>query len=289
MIAHGNASPTPPTRVVLVGARFVGGAIERRLAHIGVQALPLKRKDVDLAQAGAAQQLASKLREGDAVVMLAVDTPGRLHDAAALERSVAMMRSVCDAVGAAGSAHFVYFSSDAVYPGAVSRVTEETPPSPGGLYGVTHLAREAMTRAVEAPWLVLRPTQIYGAADPHNSYGPNRFCRAAMDERRIALSDSGTSTRDHVHVDDVADLAVRCLLRRSTGTLNVATGVSHSFLDVANVVAKRFAVPVSVGPAGAVSHRHYDITNTIKAFPDIRFTALEDGIARVHREMKERA
>jgi len=30
------------------------------------------------------------------------------------------------------------------------------------------------------------------------------------------------------------------------------------------------------------------VANTIKAFPDIRFISLEDGVARVHREMLEK-
>jgi len=31
-----------------------------------------------------------------------------------------------------------------------------------------------------------------------------------------------------------------------------------------------------------VTHRHFDITQTIKAFPDIRFTPLAEGLRRAH-------
>jgi len=31
------------------------------------------------------------------------------------------------------------------------------------------------------------------------------------------------------------------------------------------------------------------VANTIKAFPDIRFIPLEEGVARVHREMLEKS
>jgi nucleoside-diphosphate-sugar epimerase len=138
---------------------------------------------------------------------------------------------------------------------------------------------------------VLRPTLVYGFDDTHNAYGPNRFRRAAQKEGKIALFGGGEETRDHIHVDDVAALTVRCLLHQSTGTLNVATGISHSFIDVAELVAKQFRRPVEIARtprANPITHRHYDVINTIKAFPDLRFIALEDGVARANKEMTEK-
>jgi len=41
--------------------------------------------------------------------------------------------------------------------------------------------------------------------------------------------------------------------------------------------------------ANPVTHRHYDIASTIKAFQDIRFIPLDEGVARVHREMPEKS
>ena len=44
-----------------------------------------------------------------------------------------------------------------------------------------HIARELMIKQlVKSPIAVLRPTLIYGAGDPHNSYGPNRLRRMAQ-------------------------------------------------------------------------------------------------------------
>ena len=183
----------------------------------------------------------------------------------------------------------MYFSSDAVYSSAVSRVTEETPPSPQDLYGAMHHTREIMVRSLgKVPLLVIRPTLVYGTEDTHNAYGPNRFRRAAQKDGRIQLFGGGEETRDHIHVDDVAALTVRALLHRSAGTLNVATGRSVSFRELAGLVAKQFARPIEIAHtprANPITHRHYDVTALIKAFPDFRFTPLEDGVARCHGEM----
>jgi len=291
MITHQNPSPRKPERVVLLGARgFIGVAIRRQLDAQRVPVLALTSADLNLAETSATDKLAAALKTTDAVVMLAALT--RDKDIATLMKNLTMMQSTCAAIEKAGCGHMVYYSSDAVYDSAVSRVSEDTPASPQDPYGAMHHTREIMARSLaKVPLLVLRPTLVYGLDDTHNSYGPNRFRRAAQKDGKITLFGDGEETRDHIHVDDVAALTLRCLLHRSTGTLNAATGTSHSFHEVAEAVSKQFSKTVEIVKtprANPITHRHYDVANTIKAFPDIRFIPLEEGVARVHREMLEK-
>ena len=290
MITHQNTQPQKPTRVVLLGARgFIGTAIRRQIEAQGMPATALTSAELDLAEATAADKLAALLKPSDAVVMLAALTPDKGRDIATLIKNLTMMQSVCAALEKSGCAHLVYFSSDAVYDTAISRVTEDTPASPQDLYGAMHYTREIMARSLaKVPVLVLRPTLVYGLGDTHNSYGPNRFRRAAQKDGKITLFGGGEETRDHIHVDDVAALTVRCLLHKSTGTLNVATGISKSFYEIAEIAAAQFGnrIEIITTPrTNPVTQRHYDVTSLIKAFPNFRFIALEDGIARVHKEM----
>ncbi len=294
MITHQNAQSQKPARVVVLGARgFIGAAIRRRLEAQGVPVISPTSAEMNLAEAAAVDRLAVLLKPSDAVVMLAALTPDKGRDIATLMKDLTMMQSVCAALDKSGCAHLVYFSSDAVYNTAASRVTEDTPASPQDLYGAMHYTREIMARGLTGvPVLVLRPTLVYGLEDTHNSYGPNRFRRTAQKDGKIALFGGGEETRDHIHVDDVAALTVRCLLYGSTGILNVASGVSKSFYEVAEIVAKQFGIPIEIVTTpctNPVTRRHYDLTNLIKAFPDFCFTALEDGVARVHKQMMEAA
>src|SRR3989344_716784 len=289
MIIHQNTQSQKPTRVALLGARgFIGTAIRGQIEAQGIPVIALTSAELDLAETTAADKLAALLKPSDAVVMLAALTPDKGRDIATLMKNLAIMQNVCAAIGKSGCAHLVYFSSDAVYDTAVSRVTEDTPASPQDLYGAMHYTREIMARSLaKVPVLVLRPTLIYGLGDTHNSYGPNRFRRAAQKDGKITLFGGGEETRDHIHVDDVAALTVRCLLRKSTGTLNVATGVSRSFHELAGLVAKQFdnSIEIIVTPrANPITQRHYGVTNLINAFPDFRFISPDDGIARVHKE-----
>src|SRR3989344_1712873 len=190
MITHQNAQSRKPTRVVLLGARgFIGAAIRRQIEAQGIPAIAPTSAELNLAEA-AAGKLAALLKPSDAVVMLAALTPDKGRDIATLMKNLTMMQSVCAAIEKSGCAHFVYFSSDAVYDTAVSRVTEDTPASPQDLYGAMHYTREIMARNLaKVQVLVLRPTLVYGLGDTHNSYGPNRFRRAAQKDGKITLFD----------------------------------------------------------------------------------------------------
>ena len=290
MVTHQNAQSQKPARVVLLGARgFIGSAILGQIEAQGVPVIALTSAELNLAETAAAGKLAALLKPSDAVVMLAALTPDKGRDVATLMKNLTMMQSVCAALEKSDCAHFVYFSSDAVYDTAVSRVTEDTSASPQDLYGAMHYTREIMARSLaKVSVLVLRPSLVYGLDDTHNSYGPNRFRRAAQKDGKITLFGGGEETRDHVHVNDAAALTVRCLLHQSIGTLNVATGTSKSFYEIAEIVARQFGnrIEIITTPrANPVTQRHYDVTNLIKAFPDFRFIPLEDGVERVHKEM----
>jgi nucleoside-diphosphate-sugar epimerase len=133
------------------------------------------------------------------------------------------------------------------------------------------------------PLAILRPSLIYGARDPHNGYGPNRFRRLARKGETITLFGEGEEQRDHVYIDDVAELVRLAVGHASRGVLNVATGVSTSFRAVAEKVVAHEgrAVEIRGTPRqNPITHRHFDVTGCLKAFPQFRYTPLDEGLAR---------
>jgi len=295
MLEHLKAQPTDPTRVVIIGAGgFVGGAIAKALAAAPIPALPLTRRDVDLLAPDARDKLRDRLRSTDSVVVVSALAPAKTNTM--LMQNLQMAHAVCDAIGAVTPAHLIYISSDAIYADDANPVTERSAVAPSTLHGMMHAARELMLKSAStAPYAALRPTLIYGSADPHGGYGPNRFRRQALKGEPIAIFGEGEERRDHVLVDDVARLAVLMLRYRSIGALNAVTGNSVSFHDVAHLVAAQFSPPAQVlsvarpGPRPHLLHRHFDITDCLKAFPGFRYTSLAEGIAQAHRESVGRA
>ncbi len=289
MLTHLAPAPRPPARVVVLGGGgFVGRRLSARLARAGVPVFAPDRTVLELASAGAGANLAELLQPSDAVLFLAALTPDKGRGIEPFMANLRMGEALVSALETRPVDHVVYFSSDAVYPMGDSPVDEETPAEPKDLYGAMHLARELMLKMSAVPSAVLRPTLIFGATDTHNSYGPNRLRRMARQDGRIVLFGEGEETRDHILVDDVVELAVRVLFQRSQGTLNLATGRSISYRDLADKVAALFGGGVSVNGTprqNPVTHRHFDITALRKAFPDFVFTPLEVGLAKAHAEM----
>jgi nucleoside-diphosphate-sugar epimerase len=283
MLEHLNPTPRSPSRVVVLGAGgFVGGAIVRRLVADGVAHVAVTRKECDLLGPNAAARLKDLAQPGDSVVLVSAIAPARTP--AHVTANVRMGEVVCEALAATPPAHVIYVSSDAVYADDANPVTEGSCGQPSSLHGVMHLAREVMLRtSIQAPVAILRPTLLYGAGDPHNGYGPNRFRRQAARGEPITLFGGGEEMRDHVFIDDVAAIAALTLAHRSRGVLNVATGVSTSFRLVAEMVAQ--LAPRSVEIKGSprqnpVAHRHFDVTACLKVFPTFRYTPLVEGLTR---------
>jgi UDP-glucose 4-epimerase len=287
MLEHQTHSPQRPTRAVVIGAGgFVGGAIAQQLKNDNVPMLGLTRRDVDLLQDSAAKALAGLLRADDAVVLVSAIAPAR--NAAALMQNLVMAGQLIAALATQPVAHLVYISSDAVYADAANPVTERSCRQPSTMHGMMHAARELMLKTeAKAPLAILRPSLLYGARDPHNGYGPNRFRRLAAKGEPITLFGEGEEQRDHVFVDDVARLVSLVLAHRSRGELNLATGRSVSFREVAELAVKLSGQSAEIRGTprqNPITHRHFDITECLKVFPQFRYMPLREGLERAARE-----
>jgi nucleoside-diphosphate-sugar epimerase len=290
MLTHLFAAPVLPRRVVVIGAGFLGSAIAGAARAAGMDVLALRRADIDLLAPDAGRSLATRLRAGDCVVAAAARAPCR--DAGMLIDNIGIARAIIAAINSVDVAHVVNISSDAVYGDEPVPLTEASPAAPASYHGVMHLAREIMFRSeIKAPLAIMRPTLVYGAADPHDGYGPNRFRRLANAGQDIVLFGAGEERRDHVLIDDVARLALRIVSHSSVGTLNVASGEVHSFRDIADLVIAAAGSASAVkfasrhGPLPHNGYRPFDIAATRAAFPDFEYVTLPLGISDVQQQV----
>ena len=292
MLVHQSPQTLRPARVVVLGAGgFVGNAIAARLEKDGTPVLRLARRDIDLLSPDASSRLGALLRADD--VLVAVSAMAPVRNAEMLRDNMILAANIVKAAAAAPLAHVVNISSDAVYGDSAEPMGEDAVKSPNSLHGVMHLARELMFRSeIKAPLAMLRPSLLYGAGDPHNGYGPNRFRRLAEAGEQITLFGKGEERRDHVLIDDVAELAARVIYRRSTGALNIATGTVTSFYDIAELVVRLTgsAAPIVETPrSGPMPHNGYRAFATAAcraAFPDFSYTPLERGLAQTIAEAR---
>jgi nucleoside-diphosphate-sugar epimerase len=272
----------------VVGASgFIGRQLEAVLRATGIDVKAISSKDIDLTADATDQQLSAELTSGDSLVFLSAITPDKGRSVDAFLANLKMGQAVRSAIEASPPAHIVYIGSDAVYPFKVALVSEKSLAEPTDLYGAMHLSREIMFRQnAQVPTAILRPTLVYGSEDTHNSYGPNRLRRMAQSDRRIKLFGNGEETRDHIYVGDVAELIRRVLCHKSQGLLNLATGRSISYRDLADKIAVLCdgKIQIQLTPRqNPITYRSFDISNLRAAFPEFRFTQMDEGLQRSHQ------
>jgi UDP-glucose 4-epimerase len=276
-----------PNRVVVLGGSgFIGCALAAALAEDGIPCESIGSAMIDLTVNSSIPKLKGLVKEGDCIVMLSALTPDKGKDIKTFMTNLRMASNVCEALSGIKNIHIIYFSSDAVYSMNSALVNEETPAAPDDLYGTMHRARELMFESTFRDLCVVRPTLVFGGADTHNSYGPNRFFRAIKKEGRVTLFGGGEETRDHIFVGDLIKLTRLVLGHRVIGTLNLATGQSTSFLAIAQMVAKGFDSDVEIVTTErkmSITHRKFDITTLYKLFPNFQFSELGGALRHAYQ------
>lgn len=282
-LTHRHPQPEFTGKALVLGAGFVGGEAARRLAKKGWEVRTLRSADLDLASDQAGDKLAGWFRPKETLVFVSAKAP--VKNAEMLVTNLRMAQAVLQACGKVSPGHLVYVSSDAVYADEPRPLSESTPAAPTSLHGVMHLARELMLQTLGIPMAVVRPTLIYGEGDPHNGYGPNQFLRLAREKKPIVLFGEGEERRDHVHIGDVGEIIARVVIHGSTGVLNAVSGRVMSFREIADIIAKRFGVPVHTRPrTGPMPHgglRPFHASTLQQSFPGWEPASLSRQISLV--------
>jgi nucleoside-diphosphate-sugar epimerase len=292
MLTHLNATPAKPRRVVVMGGGgFIAGAIVDALRRDRIETLALGRPSLDLLAPAAAERLKQQLQPSDTLVFASALAPCR--NLPMLLDNLRMADGVCTALRAAPVNHVIYVSSDAVYKDSSRPISESDCAEPASYHGAMHLAREIALRSEFAgPLAIVRPTLVYGVKDPHNGYGPNRFRRLASAGGEIVLFGEGEERRDHVHVEDVAELVRLITLHRSIGIVNAVSGEVVSFRELAEFIAADFGLGIPLrttvrsGPMPHNGYRPFAGSAAIAAFPGFRFASWREGLAKVHAQQK---
>jgi len=292
MFQHHSSVPSKPTRVVVLGSRgFIASGLIQALRDADMACRAVGSAEVDLTDSSAQQALSSILRAEDSLVVCSALTPEKGRDEPTFMKNVRMVENVSAALNRAACAHVVYISSDSVYDPHLQLIDEQSPCASDDWYARSHIVRETLLRDAcgNMPLAILRPSAVYGAGDTHNSYGPNRFVRSALERKAITLFGHGEELRDHIYIDDLTDLVKLTLSCRSAGVLNAVSGQARSFREVAETIVNVLGTSVAIEAEPRrvpITHRQFDAASLREAFPKFAPKRMESAIREMIHQLR---
>lgn len=182
----------------------------------------------------------------------------------------------------------IYPSSGTVYgrtPLPQSEVA--TVPRPINLYGISKLSCEFIARYYSnIPNVGLRIFAGYGPEEKHKGKIASvvtLFLNDIIKNRRPVIWGDGTQSRDFVYIDDIVEVIIKSAQNDFTGIVNVGTGVSYMFNEVAEIINKVFGKNVRPRyiekPTNYYEHTLPEILR-MKAIYNISPTYLQSGLEK---------
>ena len=269
-------------RIVVLGSgSFIAKSLINLLKLKNLKYLPIDRKIADFEKKNSVKKLGKIIKKKDIVIFIAAIAPVKNLDM--LNKNLQICSNIIQVLKLKVPEHLIYVSSDAVYSDSKVKINEKSLTVPDSLHGFMHLIREKMLNQIECSKTYIRPTLVYGESDPHDGYGPNKFVRLAQKNLNINIFGNGEEKRDHIHVNNVAEILYYSIIKKYNGIINAVSGKVISFKQISKEIANTYPeVKVikkkRLGPMPHNGYRAFNNTLIKKKFKKIKIVSLLDWI-----------
>ncbi len=192
---------------------------------------------------------------------------------------------------------FINISSSMVYGDFQYTPADENHPTlPKGIYGITKLGAEHLTRFYSQrfgfDYITLRPSAVYGPTDS-NQRVVQLFIDSARRDKPIVLHDGGRGKLDFTYIDDLVQGVVLALKadKVTNETFNLTFGQGRSLLELAKIIKDYFPKTKIISRKLASELRRpkrgaMDITKAKKLLGYRPRYSLEKGVAEYLKFLK---
>ncbi len=192
-------------------------------------------------------------------------------------------------------ARVFYCSTVLVYGDTVSPANETTPCHPIGSYSIFKYEAEAILRQTLPPerLTIFRLANVYGS--PKNKGFIGLVMNQVLQPHpSITIMGDGLQKRDYILIDDVIQAMVASgSASKRANILNVATGISHTLLDVIDLIStiagREVNCNVTQKPTAEVQNSLIDTTQLRQIFSDHHVTPLKEGLTETLKRYQEAA
>ena len=274
--------------VIIGGTGFIGNSICRMLKKDKKKFLSLNSKNCDLLKKSAINILKRNIKNGDVVIFVSAIAPCKNQEQ--FQKNLDMLMPLMHALKDKKISHLVYISSDAVYKDSKNKLNENSLVEPNSIHGLMHQTRENLLKLSFYKKLsIIRPTLVYGPLDTHNGYGPNYFARKALVNDNIKIFGNGEEIRDHVYVEDIANLVEKIIKKKLIGIFNAVSGDPVTFFKLAKLIKEKLNSKSKIkkikrkGPMPHNGYRCFDTSILKKKIKKFTPTKYRDGITNFEK------
>jgi len=290
----------PASMVILSNTGFIGKALYIYLQHntaSEIQGYP--SSSINLLSPDSLKALDDVLDKKAALILTATITRDREDTLDSFCANITMFTNVARFLENHQVNKCIYISTVSVYGDVVNQlpVTEATPVTPTSYYGIAKYAGEVILQNVANsagfPLLILRLPGVYGPGDTHLGwYGPGSFIRSILQDKSLSLYGDGEELRDRLYIDDLVRLICSLAYSDESGIYNLATGQSHSYIEIADLL--REIIPCDfdvfhIPRTKPIVDWKFDVTKLSRAVPGFYFTELRQGLQETYEAIAAEA
>ena len=278
-------------RIVIIGSSgIISQNLQKKLKEKKLKFVTFGRKDINLKTNKSHDELNKKINNNDIIIFISAEAPAKNMEM--FFNNMKICDNVCKALEGKKIKKLIYISSDAVYSDTPRKINEKSKTVPDSIHGMMHLMREINLQInFKKKLCILRPTLIYGFGDTHQGYGPNRFINLARENKDIFLFGKGEERRDHIYIDDLINVLLKCIKTNKFGVYNLATGMVNSFNKIAQIAVtltnskSKIFNTKRVGLMPHNGYRPFNVTFINKKFQNIELNTIENGIKKYLRKL----
>lgn len=228
---------------VLGASGYIGGRVVARLREDGVEVFAPARNDASIFNRNLGHVIYA--------IGLTADFRSRPYDTARAHVSV-----LTDVLENCTFESITYLSSTRVYGHAMNGVTGRSfnvdPSDPSDLYNLTKLTGESLClNGKAANARVIRLSNVVGPGDVRSDNFIDSIVSEAMGGRLVVRS-APESSKDYIHIEDVAEMLPRIAANGRARIYNLASGVNVTHKEWTDEIASILPCDISYAPDSPV-------------------------------------